>query len=265
MNAPLRYFGGKARLAPWIISHFPAHHVYCEPFGGGASVLFQKAKSRVEVYNDLNADVVNFFHMLRRQPEALQEAIELTPYARLEWEQCMQEPTHADPVEWARRFYVLSHQSRSAAGTNSRNSGWRYCGPGSKRGTAADSWQRTDDLRKFARRIREVQIECRPALDVLARYDSDRTLFYVDPPYTHAERSSDRHRYAHELTDAEHEALCRQLRDAQGMVVLSGYDNDAYAQLLTGWERHQKQVVDGASNTRIETLWCNFSTHRLYA
>ncbi|MBV6573885.1 DNA adenine methylase, partial [Acinetobacter baumannii] len=80
----IRYHGGKFRLSDWIISFFPNHNVYVEPFGGGASVLLNKEPSRVEVYNDLDDDVVNFFKVLRNKELAKQlaEAIYLTPYSR---------------------------------------------------------------------------------------------------------------------------------------------------------------------------------------
>lgn len=80
----LRYFGSKWRLAPWIISHFPKHHGYVEPFGGGCNLLLRKPPSKVEVYNDLDGDVVNFFRVLREKMPELLRAIELTPYSRQE-------------------------------------------------------------------------------------------------------------------------------------------------------------------------------------
>ena len=85
MRPLLRYHGGKWLLAPWIISHFPAHRVYVEPFGGAASVLIRKERSYAEVYNDLDSEVVNLFRVLRAQPDDLVHAIELTPFARDEF------------------------------------------------------------------------------------------------------------------------------------------------------------------------------------
>lgn len=102
----LRYHGGKWLLAPWIASHFPAHDVYVEPYGGGASVLMRKARSRAEVYNDLDEDVVNVFRVLRDegQAERLREVLALTPYSRTEWKESFS--TSDDPVERARRTFV---------------------------------------------------------------------------------------------------------------------------------------------------------------
>lgn len=104
----LRYYGGKWRLSPWIISHFPSHECYVEPFGGGASVLLNKPRSPLEIYNDLNGQVVNFFAVLREQSDKLIRAIELTPWARAEYElsQEIVVPNNGNRVEAARRFYI---------------------------------------------------------------------------------------------------------------------------------------------------------------
>ena len=82
----LRYHGGKWNLASWIISHFPVHECYVEPFGGAASVLLQKSRSPLEVYNDLDGRVVSFFSVLRERPDELARLLSLTPYARAEYE-----------------------------------------------------------------------------------------------------------------------------------------------------------------------------------
>lgn len=92
MSAPerpvLRYFGGKWILAPWIISHFPPHKVYCEPYGGAASVLMRKPRSYAEVYNDLDGDIVRFFRVLQDPASAdeLERRLRLTPFAREEFD-----------------------------------------------------------------------------------------------------------------------------------------------------------------------------------
>lgn len=106
----LRYFGGKWRLAPWIISHFPEHTCYVEPFAGGASVLLRKPESKVEVLNDLDGEVVNFWRVLREQTEAFIRAVELTPFSREEASLAYQ--VADDPLERARRLFIRSWQQR---------------------------------------------------------------------------------------------------------------------------------------------------------
>src|SRR5882757_5330119 len=95
----LRYHGGKWLMAPFIIRHFPAHRIYVEPFGGGASVLIRKARSYAEIYNDLDDEVVNVFRVLRDQGPQLREALQLTPFARSEY--VMAGESSEDPVEQA--------------------------------------------------------------------------------------------------------------------------------------------------------------------
>lgn len=121
----IRYHGGKFRMATWIISHFPVHRCYVEPFGGAASVLLKKEPSEAEVYNDLDGDVVNLFRVLRdpATSQALITACALTPYSREEF-------THAyehseDPVERARRLVVRATMGFGSAGATKGNTGFR--------------------------------------------------------------------------------------------------------------------------------------------
>lgn len=101
----LKYYGSKFRLAQWIIKHFPEHRHYVEPFGGAANVLLVKEPSRLETYNDLNKSLVNFFRVLRDRPDELVEKVRLTPYARDEFEFCIESEPVDEPVEMARRLF----------------------------------------------------------------------------------------------------------------------------------------------------------------
>jgi len=103
----LRYHGGKWILAPWIIKHFPSNHrVYCEPFGGAASVLLQKRPCYAEIYNDLDSEVVNLFCIVRDRGSELREALRYTPFSRIEFE--LSYETTDDEFERARRMVVRS-------------------------------------------------------------------------------------------------------------------------------------------------------------
>ena len=106
MNAILKYPGGKWRIAQWIISHFPPHKVYCEPFFGSGAVFFTKSPCRIETINDIDGDVVNLFRVCRDSPEELARVLELTPWSREEFLSCREKS--ADPVEQARRTVVRS-------------------------------------------------------------------------------------------------------------------------------------------------------------
>ena len=110
MNTLLKYPGGKWRIADWIISHFPTHKVYCEPFFGSGAVFFSKSADYIETINDIDGNVVNLFRVCRERPDELARALELTPWARDEYVRCY-DMKCTDSVEWARRTVVRYHQS----------------------------------------------------------------------------------------------------------------------------------------------------------
>lgn len=250
----LRYYGSKVSLAAWIISHFPPHAHYVEPYAGGCAVLLSKPPSRLETVNDLDGDVVTFFRVLRDRAADLIRAIELTPFARAEYE-AARTPA-ADDVERARRLYVRSWQGRGNP-TSAWVSGWRRAkDPFGARGV--DSWQTIDHLYAVARRLRQVQIESDDALNVIRRYDRPDALFYCDPPYLAETRGRwAANGYQHEMTEADHRALAEVLHAAQGMVVLSGYSSDLYADLYAGWRTETREAKTDGGFTRTEVLWLN--------
>ncbi len=254
----LRWHGGKWRLASWIIGHLPPHVCYVEPYGGAGSVLLRKPPSAIEVLNDADQRLVGFFRTLRQRPDELLRAIELTPYARAEFEQAFQ--VHPNPVEDARRVFVLCWQGRSR-GMGEWRTGWRYEIGGKRVSGAVDDF-RTDHLATVVARLKHVQLECDDAAAVIGRYDAPTTLFYMDPPYVWATRSKRTSRptarYAVELDEAAHRALAGQLHRLAGMAVLSGYPSELYAELYerVGWRRVER-VSQTDHGKRIECLWLN--------
>lgn len=250
---PVRYLGGKWALAPWIIGFFPPHAHYVEPFCGGASMLFRKHASEIETINDLDEEVVNFFRMLRERPRELLRAVALTPYARRELVIACG-PLADDPVERARRFLV---RSRMAYGSRQRhNTGWRYITHSHGRGPRlAREWADPRGLEFAVKRLRQVQIECDDAIAVIRRYDTPKTLFYVDPPYVLSSRSETRQMYMHEMTDDQHRELADLLNGVRGMVVLSGYRSALYDDLYAGWPRFDRVVPNNGNSTSVECVW----------
>lgn len=180
----LRYFGDKWRLAPWIIQHLPAHRCYVEPFGGGASVLLRKLASPVEVYNDTAGAVVNFFRVLRDSPEDLIASLRLTPFAVEEYVACHDQDR--PPVERARRFFVRSWGGHHGTNGSGRNRGWRRTPARDVVGQFASA---AEALAETAARLHRVAIDSLDWSEVLGRYDSAQTTFYVDPPPVLARRA----------------------------------------------------------------------------
>lgn len=249
----LRWHGGKWILAPWIISHFPAHRVYCEPFSGAASVLLRKERSYSEVINDINDDLFNLFEVMRDRHEELINVISMTPFARREFERAYSH--HPDPIEKARRFLIRSFQgfgSVGAAGTEA--TGWRSNSHRSGTTPAKDWSNLPCALVMTAERLKGVIIENRDWQSVIKQHDSDTTLFYLDPPYLEETRT--RYGvYSHEMTTEQHEEMLKTIKLAKGNVILSGYKSEMYDDYLSGWERYQKETNADGAKKRTEILW----------
>jgi DNA adenine methylase len=253
----LRYHGGKWLLAPWIVSHFPEHRYYREPFGGAASVLLHKSRCYHEVYNELDGEVVNLFRVLRDPPRGreLKRALELTPFARTEFE--LSYLPDGDPVEQARRTMVRSFMGFSTAGASGRPTGFRSGCRNSGTAPATDWHGFPAALDFFIERMRGVVIDTLPAVEVLARYDDPRALFYEDPPYPSGTRDAGRD-YNHEMSDDDHRALAEANRKAQGMIIISGYACELYdRELYSDWHRVERKTFADGARKRTEVLWLN--------
>jgi DNA adenine methylase len=265
LTAPvLRYHGGKFRLAPWVLSHFPPHERYVEPYGGAASVLLLKPPCGSEVLNDLDGDVVNFYRVLRDDTlrARLVDQCALTPAAREEFDLAF-EPCE-EPVERARRLAVRAMLGYGSAGASKATTGMRiFGGDGKHRKSDMERWARYPDvIASVGARLRSVLIECRPALEVMFQHDGPRTLHYVDPPYLHSTRvrasGSALRYYRHEMGEWDHVHLLSAIQNLQGAVVLSGYQSELYDNALKGWRRVECQSRASAHRgtvLRTEVLW----------
>lgn len=252
MDRPaLRYFGGKFMLADWIISFMPEHKVYVEPFGGGASVLLKKPSVYAEIYNDKDSEIVNVFKMLRDRPAELKRLLELTPWARDEFD--LSKVECEDELEKARRTIARSFMGFADATTGPKHAGFRAVMSQGKPAAKVFA-DYPNFIDQFTQRLRGVVIENRCGLKVMQEHDSESTLHYVDPPYVHSSRKS-KNNYRHELDDKSHEELCDFLTSLKGSVLLSGYENSIYERL--GWAKFNKETIGDGGVDRIETLWLN--------
>lgn len=256
----VRYHGGKWKLAPWIISNFPKHRVYTEAFGGGGSVLLRKPRSYGEVYNDLGGEIVNLFRVVRDCGNELRARLELTPFAREEYQESFLEST--EPIEQARRTLVRSFMGfGSNSLCRSIKSGFRANSNRSGTTPAHDWANFPDCLPALIDRLRGVVIENREAEKVIVHHDSAETLHYCDPPYVHETRtqvSHGHHGYDYEMTDEQHRELACLLRSLKGAVVVSGYACDLYDQeLYADWHRVERAAHADGARDRIEVLWMN--------
>lgn len=257
----LRYHGAKFRLAPWIQQFFPPHHTYVEPFGGAAGVLLQKPPAPVDVYNDLDGDVVNFFRVLRDRAmrSELIAAIQLTPYARDEFDLAYEEAV--DPVERARRLCARAYMGFGSAGATKATTGFRTDAR-QKSSLAQHDWTAYPSaLAAAGQRFSGVLVENRDAIAVMREHDGPDTLFFVDPPYVHDTRDHRNCRnYRHEMTDADHRRLLSALRSVDGMAVVCGYPSELYDAELAAWQRYETSARISShrgSANRTEVVWIN--------
>lgn len=248
----LRYVGAKWKIADWLIGMFPEHESYVEPFSGSAAIYLRKPRASISVLNDLSEDVVNFYRVLREQPNALIHAIELTPFSRREYD--LSYAPADEPLEKARRFYVRCWQAFGSSG--GRKTGWRWQ-RNTHRGTSTTrEWSRTEGLWYAAEAFKDAQIECRPAIEIIKDYDTPRAFFYVDPPYVYSARSDGgRLRYTHEMNDNDHRDLANVLQQIKGTAIVSGYDCQLYDELFAGWHKCHKTTTTNGNNTATETVW----------
>lgn len=258
MRTPLTYYGGKQKLAAQIAALMPSHVAYCEPFCGGAAVLFAKRPAERETLNDADGTVMRFWRALRDHPDALASAVALTPYGRAEWESS-RELDVADDVEAARRLLVNVDQSFS----RSRQS-WS---PPSMLRDRRGRWQPGSwanlppKLIAAAHRLTNVCLESGDGVGLIARWDLPETVIYCDPPYVGEHRLTMSKGYAVDAGPDLWPNLVAALAAVEhAAVILSGYPNEWTAAL--GWRsitmvaNRNVQARAGGKLPRVpETVW----------
>jgi len=268
VNSPFKWFGGKSRLSNEILPYIPKHYTYVEVFGGGASLLFTKPKSisQLEVYNDINSDLVNFFRVLRNPEKfkVLYSMIEHTPYSREEYNFCLKNynksksnnPKYAS-VGKAHRWFIVA----SMCFSGHFGAGWSY----TITNKMNNHFSRLDCFKPIHDRLVDVQIEHKDFEDLISTYDTPNTFFYLDPPYIGETRKAGK--YVCEITDKDHERLVDILLNIKGKAILSGYKHLIYNPLIkNGWKsvdfdvychvaatKERRSKLD--RNKRIETIW----------
>lgn len=254
MKTLLNYPGAKWGMAREIVTLMPPHRSYLEPFFGSGAVLFNKPPSAIETVNDIDGDIVNFFKVLREQPEKLATHIAMTPYAREVFDDA-HENRGEDPFDRAYRFAI---RSRMGHGFKTyTKTGFKIDVQAREASYAVNCWNRMPrDLLDAANRLKEVQIENRPALDLIHRFNFENVLIYADPPYMMNTRYCKQYRY--EMTEQDHVQLLDALKQHKGSVILSGYPSDLYDTELAGWGRITRKSYNQNADPRTEVLWFNF-------
>ncbi len=259
MKAIMKYPGSKWSIARWIISYFPDHHSYLEPFFGSGAVLFNKARSNIETVNDLDGNVVNLFEWIRKDPERLAHEIYFIPYARQVYDDAFAGVTEGS-LGRAVNFYIRLNMGHGFR-TNGEKVGWKNDVQGRERSYASQDWcNLPDKIMQAAERLRGVQIENRPAVELIKRFNYENVLVYCDPPYMLETRHGKQ--YRHEMDKEDHEELLEALLRHKGKVILSGYDTRLYDSRLKGWHREETECRSQVGSRKREALWMNFEPVR---
>lgn len=260
------WYGGKFSHLDWLLPLLPPSHHYCEPFAGSGAVLLNREPSPIETYNDIDGEVVNFFRVLRDRPDELARAIALTPFSREEYHRAIYGSVNGiNEVERARRFYIRARQTRTGLAQTASLGRWANCKDTSRAGMSGvvSRWLGgVDALDAIAQRLIRVQIENRPAIDVIKLYDSPGTLFYCDPPYLHATRG-DAKAYGFEMDESQHREFAEVANNCKGKVAVSGYDHPLMDELfpLGHWFKTlgADRTIHSTKGMRQEILWTNYN------
>ncbi len=263
------WYGGKFSHLGWLLPQLPDCTHYCEPFAGSGAVLLNREPAPVETYNDIDGEVVNFFRTLRENKYALIEQIAMTPFSREEFGIACELDPNITNIERARRFYIRARQVRTGLAQTASIGRWANCKNTSRAGMSGviSRWVGgIEQLDSIAERFLRVQIENRPAIDVVELYDSDNTLFYCDPPYVHGTRGDTRS-YGFEMTDQDHRKLAEKLNGIKGLAAISNYDCKLMDELYPSgkWTKiyGPEKIIHSTKDVRQEVLWVNYDIDKL--
>ncbi len=259
---PVKWHGGKYYLARRIISFFPPHRIYLEPFGGSASVLLNKAPSEVEAYNDLDLKITRLFRILQNNGREFVERVKFIPYSEFEFESAKQYPTKASGLDKAVCDFIRWRQSFGGRGRS-----WSYTTKRARGGMAGDVnawWTAIDLLPEIIDRLKRVQILSQPAIKAIRRFDNPDALIYCDPPYVHETRApNSRDIYGKEMTEEEHLELGIVLNKCKSKIIISGYPSKLYNKMFKSWKRIEFDMANHAAGGKSkarkkEVLWLNW-------
>ncbi len=262
MRRVLKYPGSKWNIAGKLVELIPPHHSYVEPYFGSGAMLFNKPLSDIETVNDLDSDVVNLFQCIREDSGKLARLVMATPYSRQIYDDSfkidltMETLLGGDRFHKACQFLVRCWQGHGFR-TNGYKVGWNNDVQGRERAYALWNWYRLPEwIIEIAERLRKVQIECRPALEVIRRFNYEGVFMYLDPPYLLGTRCGKQ--YKHEMSDEGHEELLEGILQSKVDIMISGYDSEMYNEYLKNWNRIEMKSCAEHGKPRLEVVWMNY-------
>ena len=258
MRTILKYPGSKWNIAGQLAELVPPHHSYVEPYFGSGALLFNKQPSDIETINDLDSDVTNLFRCIQVDPERLARMVMTTPFSRETYDSQFdgKSTVYLTSFQRAAGFLIRCWQGHGFR-TNGYKVGWKNDVVGRERAYALWNWYRLPEwIIDIAERLRTVQIENRPALEVIERFDHKGVFMYLDPPYLLGTRTAKQYKY--EMFDADHEELLKAILQSKAKIMISGYESEMYNDYLSGWQKKQFSSCAEYGSPRTETVWMNY-------
>jgi DNA adenine methylase len=260
MKTPLSYYGGKQSLAGIILGLIPPHRLYCEPFCGGAAIFFAKEPSPVEVINDTNGELINFYKVAQKDLPALQKEIVLSLHSRRQHHHARviyQTPELFDRVKRAWAVWMLANGSYGCKLTG----GYAYGRAGANHSRALNRKREKFFVEDYAGRLKQIQIENCDAIKIIGSRDIEDAFFYIDPPYVGADQG-----HYDGYTQADFDALLDTLKRLKGKFLLSSYRNQSLADITRKEKWYTLELKMSSSMThgtkaqrkKIEVLTANY-------
>lgn len=258
MRNILKYPGSKWNIVNRLVELIPPHHSYVEPYFGSGAMLFNKVPSDIETVNDLDSDVTNLFRCIQQNSEVLAMLLVTTPFSREKYdEQFLQRIAGGDDCYQRALGFLIKCWQGHGFRTNGNKVGWKNDVVGREKAYALWNWYRLPEwVLDITERLRMVQIENRPALEVIKRFDHEGVFMYLDPPYLLGNRSGKQ--YKHEMSDIEHEELLRIILQSRAKIMISGYDSEMYNEYLKDWSRIEMKSCAECGKPRTEVVWMNY-------
>jgi len=242
--------GGKFNLLKALQPLVPPHRIYVEVFGGAANMLLNKPPSPVEVYNDIDSDLVNLFLVIRDRREEFVERFKLVLYSRGLYKKWFDEPTPEDAVERAVHFYYIM---RCSFGGN-YGASWAFKRKAHKH--APDIfWSSMERIEQIAQRLKSAYIDALDFRICFRNWDTPETFFFCDPPYYGLDY------YRHNFSEQDHRDLRKVLGETKGKWLLTYGEHPEIRRLYHGFSfqearqlRSSNLVKDGGKRTHFTNL-----------
>lgn len=258
MKTPLSYYGGKQTLSGTILKIIPEHRLYCEPFIGGAAVFFAKEPSKVEIINDTNGELINFYEVIQRDFTSLEKEVAISLHSRKQHRHARviyENPEMFDRVKRAWAIWMLANGSYGCM----LNGGFGYDRTG-------NTSKKLDNKRSnfsidYAIRLQQVQIECCDALRIIESRDAEDAFFYLDPPYVGTDQG-----HYDGYTQDDFDNLLKRLERLKGKFLLSSFRNKSLADFTqqNRWNTLEFKMASAITNrcqnkrSKIEVLTANY-------